>query len=323
MELRRARLLLWVFTVCLLGLCLSKECRAQGGAASAVEKGDEDTKVNVPGTSTSHAQPRIGPVDPPSRSADHENSLNFGLLKRIAKDQEQIWTSPRHLSWADGDILVPFGMTAGALLATDSDYSRSLSNSPSRLNNSVKFSNYGIGAMAGIGGGIWVMGKFTHDDHKKETGILAGEAAINSYLVTTGLKYAFGRTRPLDQPVYSGQFWNGGSSMPSEHAAAAWSIASVIAHEYPGPLTSILVYSLASAISMARVTGKQHFNSDVFIGSAIGWYVGKQAYRAHHDPELGGTEWQSYAESKDGGPALAQPVSAQRSYLSIAGSIPH
>ena len=67
-------------------------------------------------------------------------------------------------------------------------------------------------------------------------------------------------------------------------------------------MTSILVYSLASAISMARVTGKQHFNSDVFIGSAIGWYVGKQAYRAHHDPELGGTDWQSYAESKDGGP---------------------
>jgi hypothetical protein len=299
-ELRRATLLLLVFALCLLGLCLSRECRAQGGAASAIEKGDEDTKVNVPGTSSRETPPRIGPLDPPSRSADHENPLNFGLLKRIAKDQEQIWTSPRHLSWADGDILVPFGMTTGALLATDSDYSRSLSNSPSRLSNSVKFSNYGIGAMAGIGGGIWVMGKFTHDDHKKETGILAGEAAINSYLVTTGLKYAFGRTRPLDQPVYSGQFWNGGNSMPSEHAAAAWSIASVIAHEYPGPLTSILVYSLASAISMARVTGKQHFNSDVFIGSAIGWYVGKQAYRAHHDPELGGTEWQSYAESKDG-----------------------
>ena len=208
---QRTRLLLLIFAVCLLGLCMSRACRAQGDAASAVEKGDEDTKVTVPGTSSSEAQPHIAPLDPPSRSADHENSLNFGLLKRIAKDQEQIWTSPRHLTWADGDILVPFGMTAGALLATDSDYSRSLSNSPSRLNNSVKFSNYGIGAMAGIGGGIWMMGKFTHDDHKKETGILAGEAAVNSYLVTTGLKYTFGRLRPLDQPQYSGQFWSGGS----------------------------------------------------------------------------------------------------------------
>ncbi len=90
--------------------------------------------------------------------------------------------------------------------------------------------------------------------------------------------------------------------MPSEHASAAWAIASVIAHEYPGPLTSILVYGLASSISIARVTGKQHFNADVFVGSAIGWYVGKQAYRAHHDPELSGSDWQSYGEFHKGGP---------------------
>jgi hypothetical protein len=302
MELRRARLLLCVCTICLLGICAGEKCRAQTGAASAVEKGEEETKLNLAGTFSTAAQPRIEPADPPSRSADHENSLTLGMIKRIAKDQEQIWTFPRHMTWADGDILVPFGMTLGSLLATDSDYSRSLSNSPSRLNNSVKFSNYGLGAMVGIGAGTYVWGRFTHDDHKKETGILAGEAAINSYLVTTGLKYSFGRLRPLDQPQYSGQFWSGGNSMPSEHAAAAWSIASVIAHEYPGPMTSLLVYSLASAISMARVTGKQHFNSDVFIGSAIGWYVGKQAYRAHHDPELGGTEWQSYGEFTNGGP---------------------
>jgi hypothetical protein len=302
MELRRARLLLCAWAICVLGFCLGKQCRAQVGVASTVENGEEETKVNAAGTSSTAAKPRIVPADPPSRSADHESSLNLGMLKRIAKDQEQIWTFPRHITWADGDILVPFGMTLGSLLATDSDYSRSLSNSPSRLNNSVKFSNYGLGAMAGVGGGLYILGHFTHDDHKKETAILAGEAAINGYLVTTGLKYTFGRLRPLDQPQYSGQFWSGGSSMPSEHAAAAWSIASVIAHEYPGPMTSLLVYSLASAISMARVTGKQHFNSDVFVGSVIGWYVGQQAYRAHHDPELGGSEWESYSESKDGGP---------------------
>jgi Capsule assembly protein Wzi/PAP2 superfamily len=219
---------------------------------------------------------------------------------RFLLDQEQIWTFPRHLSWADADILVPFGMATGGLLATDSDFSRHLSNSPARLNDSVKFSNYGLGAMAGLGGGMYLWGRFTHDEHKKETGFLAGEAALNAYLVTTSLSYAFGRTRPLDQPLYSGEFWKGGSSMPSDHAAAAWAIASVVAHEYPGPLTSFLVYGLASAISMARVTGKQHFNSDVFLGDAIGWYVGKQAYRAHHDPELGGTEWQSYGEFQNG-----------------------
>jgi hypothetical protein len=51
------------------------------------------------------------------------------------------------------------------------------------------------------------------------------------------------------------------------------------------------VYGLASAVSVTRVTGKQHFPSDVVIGSALGWYLARQTYRAHHDPELGGGAW--------------------------------
>jgi Capsule assembly protein Wzi/PAP2 superfamily len=227
---------------------------------------------------------------------DYDTSIGVGLFKRIGKDQIDLWTFPRHLSWEDADIIVPFGMGLGALLPTDSDVSKHLSNSPSRINNSNKLANYGIGAMAGVTGGIYVWGQLTHDPHKKETGFLAGEAGLNAVIIAEALKYSFGRTRPLDQPLYAGDFWHGGTSMPSEHSAVAWAIASVFAHEYPGPLPSFLAYGLASSISMARITGKQHFPSDVFVGSVIGWYVGKQAYRAHHDPELDGSEWQSYGE---------------------------
>ena len=31
------------------------------------------------------------------------------------------------------------------------------------------------------------------------------------------------------------------------------------------------------------------------VGSALGWYLGRQVYRAHHDPELGGSGWGSEA----------------------------
>jgi hypothetical protein len=81
---------------------------------------------------------------------------------------------------------------------------------------------------------------------------------------------------------------------------AAWSVASVIAHEYPGPLTKVLAYGLASAVSASRVTGKEHFPSDVLVGSAIGWFVGQRVYRAHHDPELGGGSWETFSELLDG-----------------------
>ena len=100
------------------------------------------------------------------------------------------------------------------------------------------------------------------------------------------------RQRPL-QGNGNGDFFTGGSSFFSEHSAIAWSIASVWAHEYPGWLSQMAAYGLASTITITRVTAKQHFPSDVIVGSALGWYFGRQVYRAHHDPELGGAPWGS------------------------------
>src|ERR1700730_15907711 len=141
--------------------------------------------------------------------------------------------------------------------------------------------------MIGAGGGLYLWSKITHDDHQRETGVLAAEAAISSYAVDTSFKFAFGRQRPY-QRNRSGNFFEGGDSFPSDHSAVTWSIASVIAHEYPGPLTQLAVYGLATAVSATRVLGKQHFPSDVVVGGAIGWLIGRQVYRAHHNPELGG-----------------------------------
>ena len=73
-----------------------------------------------------------------------------------------------------------------------------------------------------------------------------------------------------------------------------------MAHEYPGPLTQVAVYGLATAVSASRVLGKEHFPSDVVAGAAIGWLIGRQVYRAHHDPEVGGGGWDSLSGNEDG-----------------------
>lgn len=265
----------------------------QSGGASVVAK---MTDGKEPGSGERFSSSKPG--DPPSRSATRENSLGFRFLTNLATDQKAIWTSPLRLGLTDADWLVPLGLATGGMLATDTEYSKHLSNSSSRLQHSLDFSNYGIGALAGVGGVFYFWGQISHDDHRSETGLLAGEAALDSFGVTYGLKYAFGRDRPL-RNRYRGNFWEGGDSFPSEHAAAAWSIASVIAHEYPGPLTTMLAYGMASAISASRVTAKQHFPSDVLIGSAIGWFVGQHVYRAHQNPEIGGGDWPTYAESRE------------------------
>jgi hypothetical protein len=280
------------------GECYYAEAQEQQARPTAAAAVETDAKRE---TASDAASSSALPADPEARTADESASLGLHLLKNLEEDQKAVWTSPAHLDLVDAEWLVPLGAAAGGLLATDTEYSKHLSNSPARLKDSLNFSNYGIGAMAGVGGGFYLWGQMTHDEHKIETGILAGEAAIDSYGVAEIFKYALGRERPLADD-YRGNFWHGGDSMPSEHAAAAWSIASVIAHEYPGPLTSILAYGMAGAVSASRISAKQHFPSDVLIGSAIGWFVGQHVYRAHHDPELGGGAWESYAESQDDAP---------------------
>jgi len=54
--------------------------------------------------------------------------------------------------------------------------------------------------------------------------------------------------------------------------------------------------------TLTRVTGKQHFASDAFVGSVLGWYLGRQIYRAHHDAELGGAPWGDFIEASEKGP---------------------
>ena len=251
---------------------------------------------------TSKANEPSGLLEP---GADPQNRLFLPFLEHVARDQERFWTSPKELSKPRAlEAFLPFVGFTGAVIAGDSWLSKQVSDSPSQIKRSKNISNYAVFSLIGAGGGAYLVGQWTHNDHLSETGFLSGEAALNSTLVEYAFKEATRRERPY-QGNGKGSFFQGGSSFPSEHAAIAWSIASVVAHEYPGTLTQIGAYGLASAVTLTRVTGKQHFPSDVVIGSALGWYLGRQIYRAHHDPELGAAELAQ--------PAAAAPLGAQRS----------
>jgi membrane-associated phospholipid phosphatase len=218
---------------------------------------------------------------------DPGNRLFMPFVKHMVGDQKQFWTAP----FRDKPIaLAPVIGTLGLLIPADPWISRQVPDKPSQLNRSLSISNYSVYSLLAAGGGAFIAGQIKHDDHMSETGLLSGEAALNSTAAGYLLKFVTQRPRPM-QGDGNGTFFTGGDSFPSEHAAIAWSIASVIAHEYPGPLTQILAYGLATTVTMTRVTAKQHFTSDVIIGSALGWYMGRQVYRAHHDHELGGAPW--------------------------------
>jgi hypothetical protein len=221
-------------------------------------------------------------------------------LTDFAQDQEYIWTSPAHVRFADATWLVPFaGVTAG-LFATDRQYSASLSTDPTTLSHYKTVSNVGIAGLAGAGAGMYLMSFTSHNQHWRETGFLAGEAAIDSLIPIEVMKYSLGRERPY-QGDGSGAFFHGDTSFPSEHAAAAWAIAGVFAHEYSGTFPKLVSYGLASAVSFARVHGGQHFPSDVLVGSVLGYLIAQSVYTRHRDPELGGSSWASPREFVEDG----------------------
>ncbi len=108
---------------------------------------------------------------------------------------------------------------------------------------------------------------------------------IDGGIVAGVIKHVTQRRRPRAKEP--GDFFEGGLSFPSGHTTAVWSLATVVAHEYRhNRLVQVSAYGLAAAASMARFTGRNHFLSDVFVGSAIGYGIGRYVYRTHHDPAL-------------------------------------
>ena len=202
------------------------------------------------------------------------------LPRNIFTDQVNFWSTPFHMSQSQWQWTVPVGLVGAGLLASDTAIEAHVPTSPTTASHAVTFSNAGVAAMVGIGAGMYFWGHGTGNDQARETGLLAGEAAANAFLTTTVFKYAFGRERPFTGSG-RGLFFQGGSSFPSEHASVSWAIASVVAHEYPGPLTQLLAYGLAGSVSAARVVGHKHFATDAIVGSALGWYLGRQVFRSH------------------------------------------
>src|SRR5260370_21811814 len=249
------------------------------------------------------AQDATGPAAPRpqvSKTRDPEDNIKITtdnplvFMKNVGRDQRYIWTATFRARVEDLKWIVPIvGLTAGSISA-DAELSSRVHTTGTIGRHSSTISNGGLAAMAGAAGGLYLMGKWKSSDHMKETGILSAEAGVDSFIAVEALKAVTQRQRPTDG-AGQGKFWSShsltNSSFPSAHAMVTWSVASVLAHEYPGVTTQVLVYGLATVVSVARGYGKNHFPSDVIAGSAMGWMIGQHVYAAHHDRDLLGGSW--------------------------------
>jgi PAP2 superfamily len=252
-------------------LCLASSSFDSDPPAAAVA-----ASTAVPGDALPDAPAAQAPVAPVTEK---------GLPLAILKDQIPIWTSPVRIRTHDLIWLLPLGAATGVTLATDTDAMRDVSRDRSFNKDNVNASNYLLGCEIAVPVGLYGVGLFKGNAHARETGILSGEALADSVVVEEVTKIIFRRERPLYNNA-AGNFFapNTGTngSFPSSHSMLAWTLAGVVAGEYPSKWVQVGVYSVASSVSLTRVLGQEHFPTDVLVGGAAGWLIGHYVFEKHH-----------------------------------------
>jgi membrane-associated phospholipid phosphatase len=204
------------------------------------------------------------------------------LFGRLLADEKTMWTSPSRVTRDEIKWIVPLAAITAVMISTDKRAIAGLGSPRDFAEDSRDLSSLGSGFAAfGAAGGIYVVGKLTHNERATETGMLGVEAIIHASIVANVLKLATARERPnIDRG--DGSFWDGGHSFPSGHATVIWALATVIAEEYSGkPLIRFGAYGVAAAVAAARFTGQNHFPADVLVGSALGYLIGHYIVKRH------------------------------------------
>ena len=286
----------------------TKPTTISGGSQSETI-GDSAPLALNPRDSKVPADPTLPPSKPgappsglPVSGSDNAEASNLkisSLPKNILEDQKAFWAVPARLNVSSLSFFLPATVGTAALVASDTSIERHLPSSPHNINLAANASTAGALGLVGIGGGMYLLGKTSHNEHQRETGFLASEAAIDAYLTSTAFQYITQRERPFTGNN-KGTFFYGGNSFPSNTAAVAWASASIFAREYPGFLTKLLAYGAASGVSMGRVIGQKHWTSDAVVGSALGWYMGRQIYRARSSgAEISANNWGTFVKAPD------------------------
>lgn len=219
-------------------------------------------------------------------SPDRTVSLR-SLPGNILLDQKEIWLFP--VSLVKGKHVWPavgvLGVTAG-LIAAD-PYTAP----PFRVTDNFSgfnrvFNGTATGAfIAAVPAAIYGVGLLRRDSYAEETALLAAEAFADGFLLDIPFKAITARRQPLaytgDGP-YSDSFFNGthnpfhSGGFYSVHAMAATAVATVIAKRYRNHRwVPYVAYGLAGVICFSRITGSDHFPSDVVFGATMGFVISR------------------------------------------------
>jgi len=215
--------------------------------------------------------------------SNSENKLNKEYLKQFGRDAISIFSSPAH--WRGKSLLTLTAVvgTGALIFAFDQCIKEWVdSNNTGLFDSAWEFiTNTGHGVfLGGLMASYYIAGEIFKLDNMRKIALLGVESFVISGALVGLLKYSIGRARPYTgesrlsfHPFSSTSRYY---SFPSGHSMSAFSVATVIAEHSKEFLVDVLAYGMATLVAMSRVQKNKHWASDVFIGSVIGFFIGKK-----------------------------------------------
>lgn len=214
---------------------------------------------------------------------EDSNKFNGAYLRNMGKDFVLTLKSPGR--WNEADWMALAAVTgAGVLLFTlDKDIRDWVQKNRGKTSEDVRpyIRPFGKGgAIFGLLSGFYLAGEIFDRDDLRKTGLMGLESWLTAGSIVMGIKLIAGRSRPKTGKSYDDfhllAFSSRRQSFPSGDAASAFALATVIAGRNRNLGIDILAYGLAGLVGVYRVHDDSHWLTDVFIGSVIGYAVGRK-----------------------------------------------
>ena len=226
-----------------------------------------------------------------------ETLLSKSYLKSYWHSGLTVLAQPLHYDWKDWTVFG--GVAAAATLSfiyddeiygfVNKTFTDSQSNTISQYSDVFGEELFVVPSIALT----YAISAINKDCRLRNVSLAALQSFIYAEVASAGIKVLTCRTRPTPvpntpfdssspNPVPNSQQWLGpfatfeSTSFVSGHSMRAFALASTVAGFYPDKTwVGIVSYSLATATSVGRVISKEHWTSDVIVGAALGYFIGR------------------------------------------------
>lgn len=135
---------------------------------------------------------------------------------------------------------------------------------------------------AGVLGATYLIGEMSNDAKARSFALTSGKALVLNGLFTLAGKHLSHRSRPFQGEKPNPYNWSGPlknrrfDAFPSGHTSTAFTMAAVFSEYYKNiKWLEPVAYALATCAGISRIHDDKHWASDVIVGAALGYGIGK------------------------------------------------